>query len=300
MSKPIERYQKLAFKEALSTTHHYPIACKDLSLIIRQAYNKLPKNLQFVLFQDTLAAFRLLPGMQTRNAVSAAHLLLQSAEAVFPKQRKNLAVAEFKHAKVAHKRRHKAHQEEESTTELPQDVLLHIFSFLDIHSLVSVSLVCWSWNFAAGNNQLWQSQYATFFGSKRGSSSTREQQNDRREKNKELTLLQKNKITTTSIDWREAFKEMYIGNSSKRLTANRGYCGQCETIVWLDAMKCCNGDSGNQRIIPVSSHQVVEYLLNGSSSIMSSSDSEDSDSEPDEGYIPRLWAYPKNIDLAKA
>lgn len=51
--------------------------------------------------------------MQTENAVSAAHLLLQSVEAALPKQKKNMAVTEFKHAMVAHKRCAKAHQVEE-------------------------------------------------------------------------------------------------------------------------------------------------------------------------------------------
>lgn len=50
--------------------------------------------------------------MQTSNAVSAAHLLLRSAEAALPKQKRNLAVTEFKQAMVARKRRCKAREEE--------------------------------------------------------------------------------------------------------------------------------------------------------------------------------------------
>lgn len=48
--------------------------------------------------------------MQTQSAVSAVHLLLQSVEAALPKQKRNMAVTEFKQAMVAHKRRSKAHQ----------------------------------------------------------------------------------------------------------------------------------------------------------------------------------------------
>ncbi|KAG8652973.1 hypothetical protein MANES_06G154300v8 [Manihot esculenta] len=218
MSNSTERYQKLAFKEALSRIHHYPVACKDLSFILREAYQKLPKNLQSVVYQDTLTAIRLLPEIQTCSAVSAAHLLLRSAEAVLPKQRKILAVTEFKHSKVAHKRRSKAHQEEETpaATELPQDVLLHIFSFLDIQSLVSVSLVSWSWNFAAHNNQLWHSLYAIFFGSKCDTML----QNGRQGENKEFTLLQEHADARTSIDWREAFKRKYMGMLLRHLVAH--------------------------------------------------------------------------------
>ena len=50
--------------------------------------------------------------MQTQTAVSAANLLIQSAEAVLPKQKRVLAVTEFRHAKIAHKRRCKDGQEE--------------------------------------------------------------------------------------------------------------------------------------------------------------------------------------------
>ena len=50
--------------------------------------------------------------IRTRSAVSSAHLLLQSVEAALPKQKRNIAVTEFKHAMVSHKRRCKAQQEE--------------------------------------------------------------------------------------------------------------------------------------------------------------------------------------------
>lgn len=50
--------------------------------------------------------------MKTRSAVLAAHVLLQSVEATLPKQKKNLAVTEYKNAMIAHKRRAKARQEE--------------------------------------------------------------------------------------------------------------------------------------------------------------------------------------------
>lgn len=54
--------------------------------------------------------------MQTRNAVSGAHVLIQSAEATLPKQKKNLAVTEFKQAMIAHKRRCKARKEEKGNS----------------------------------------------------------------------------------------------------------------------------------------------------------------------------------------
>ncbi|KAL6127639.1 hypothetical protein ACLB2K_071002 [Fragaria x ananassa] len=165
--------------------------------------------------------------MKTGSAVSAAHLLLQSVEATLPKQKKNLAVAEYKNAMVVHKRRTKARQGE-NVGHLPQDVLVNVFSFLDFQSLVSVGLV-------AGNS------------------------------------------------------------SSEKLKSSRGYCRHCKTIVWLDNMKCFNEHIGLntefQKIDPVLPSQVVDYLLEGSISLKSSSES-DSDSDSEEGlFFSRLWAY---------
>ncbi|KAK2654017.1 hypothetical protein Ddye_013873 [Dipteronia dyeriana] len=292
MSNPTKRYQNLAINEALSRIYRYPIACKELSLILRRVYNKVPKNLQSLIFQDTLTAFRLLPGVQTCNAVSAAHLLLQSAEAALPKQKKNLAITEFKQAMVAHKRRCKARQEEEGSVQLPQDVLVHVFSFLDMQSLVSVGLVSWSCNLAASDSHLWHTHYAIFFGNSDNPSKTKEQ-NSRREID---TLLKEDTTANSCIDWREAFKRAYIGNSSKKLTSNRGFCGHCNAIVWLDNLKCSNTHCGvkpqNQQIKFVSLYQVVDYILDDPSSIASSSDS---DSESDEEFSTSLWAYPKHL-----
>lgn len=62
MSNPLERYQKLGLSESLPRIHRYPLACKELSFILRGAYAKFPKNLQALIFQDTFTAFRLLPG----------------------------------------------------------------------------------------------------------------------------------------------------------------------------------------------------------------------------------------------
>lgn len=46
--------------------------------------------------------------IETKSAVSAVHFLLQSVEAALPNRKKNVAVTEFKHAMVSHKRRSKA------------------------------------------------------------------------------------------------------------------------------------------------------------------------------------------------
>ncbi|XP_059429047.1 F-box protein At5g52880 [Corylus avellana] len=295
MSNQLERYQKLGLSESLPRIYRYPIACKELSFILRAAYNKLPKNLQSLVFQDTLTAFRLLPEMQIRTAVSAAHILHQSAEAALPKQKRNLAITEFKHAMVAHKRRYKAHQEERGSAQLPQDILMHIFSFLDLQSLVSVGLVCWSWNLAASDDHLWQLQYSSIFSNFDHCLKSKGHQIGRPVEDEEFRFLEED-MNTSSIDWREAFKRAYIGNASKNLTSSRGYCGHCDTIVWLSNLKCSNGHHGlnseNQQLKRVSPCQVVEYILDDSLQFISSSDS---DSDSDGGSISRLWAYPRHM-----
>lgn len=50
--------------------------------------------------------------MQAKSDVEAANVLLQAAEASFPKQKRVLAAKMFKNAMVAHKRRWKVRQEE--------------------------------------------------------------------------------------------------------------------------------------------------------------------------------------------
>lgn len=293
MSNPTERYQKLRLGESLPTIYRYPIACKELSFILRGAYTKLPKNLQSLIFQDTLTAFRLLPEMQTSGAVAAAHILLQSAEAALPKQKKSSVVTEFKHAKVAHKRRSKAHKEEKGSAQLPQDVLLDIFSLLDLQSLISVAQVCGSWNLAANDNHIWKLQYTMVFGRSGNCSKIKKIQWDGRSLKDYCTFLEENTVSQTHIDWKETFKRAYIGTFSKKLMSNRGYCWHCKTIVWLKNMKCSNKQCElkyeSLQIKPVSPHQVVEYIMDGYISTISSSDSDDEfDEEP---ISRRLWAY---------
>ncbi|KAL6533256.1 hypothetical protein OROMI_027368 [Orobanche minor] len=113
MKNPIDRYQTLKLKEALSIPSQYLFACKELSFILKNAYSKSPKNLQSLIFQETLFAFSLLPQIQTQSAISAANSLLQSAELVLPKQKRALAVTEHKHAVVVSKRKSKTNQKEQ-------------------------------------------------------------------------------------------------------------------------------------------------------------------------------------------
>ncbi|XP_022922152.1 F-box protein At5g52880 isoform X1 [Cucurbita moschata] len=280
MTDPLERYQNLALTDSLAKSYSYPLACKELSFITRGAFNKLPKNLQSLIFQHIITAFHLLPEMQTSSAVSAAHLLAQGVEASLPKQKRNSAIVEFKKAMVAHKRRSKARQEVKGSSQLPQDVLLHIFRFLDIESLVSAGLVCRSWNAAADDEYLWQFQYTTFFGC------SDEPINDK----DSVDGL----ASTPHVDWKEAFKGAYVGNSLWRNRSGRGYCKHCDTIVSFSTLRCPNdhGRNKNKQIKPLSINQVVEYVLTGTSELIYSSDS---DTDSDEVVISEFWALPKYL-----
>lgn len=45
---------------------------------------------------------------------------------------------------------------------------------------------------------------------------------------------------------------------SKKVTSQRGFCKQCNSIVWLNNSKCSNGEiSDEHQIMPVSLEQVV-------------------------------------------
>lgn len=294
-SNPIQRYQNLRLKESLCRPYCYSLACKELSLFLRSAYSICPKNLQSQIFQDTLFAFSLLPEIQVQYAISAANSLLQSAEFALPKQKRGLAVKEYKHAMVACKRKSKSLQEEEVLTVLPRDVLFHIFGFLDLQSLVSTAAVCRSWNAVASDDHLWKSLHATFFGKLDNPFKLKLDNNtDGTIKSKKDVHSANHAETKADTDWRNVFKRAYREICSRRFKSHRGCCSSCGSIVWLNSNKCSNTsgiiDISTHQINPLSTRQIVEYILGGSFSSESSSDG-DSDSDTDDNSFCKLWAY---------
>ncbi|KAM3319898.1 F-box protein [Capsicum chacoense] len=280
----VERYQKLGLKHSLNQPYRYPIVCDELSIIIKNAYSKLPKNLQSLIFQDSLAAFRLLPQMQTQAAISAAQGLLHSMEAALPKQKKALAASEFKQAMVTHRRRRKVQLVLEGRSQLPQDVLVHVFGFLDLKSLVTASLVCRSWNVAGSDNHLWQCIHISFFGKSSDNPNIIRLTYD-----VERISFTPANITAANVDWKDAFKRTYRGISIK-VTSQRGFCKQCNSIVWLSNSRCSNECYGKisdeHQTMPASLEQIVEYVTEESiPSLDSDTDSDDS--------ADGLWAYPR-------
>ncbi|RWV97325.1 hypothetical protein BHE74_00020398 [Ensete ventricosum] len=284
-----ERYEKLGLAEALSRAHDYPSACHELGLILRLAYADLPKNLQAVVFQDTLSAFRLLPEcpiiiytvhsnpslskhfhlallvityrVQTGHGLSSANVLLQAAEVALPKQKKALAVSEFKHAAVAHKRRSKAHHDGGSVI-LPYDVLVHIFSFLDLRSLASVGLVCWAWNSAAIDNGLWQMLYNNLFDNQ-STCTSKEQDHKLVHDRKDVVFHGGMGVDPIiNINCKEAVRRKCKDVSSWRYLPNRVVCGHCQSIIWSSGITCQTSHEctkiGNQKlnIRPMSPNKV--------------------------------------------
>ncbi|XP_071690584.1 F-box protein At5g52880 [Rutidosis leptorrhynchoides] len=291
-SGAFDRYRKLAIEDSL-TTRHYSSACKELALILKLSYPKFPKSLQSIVIQDVLTAFRLLPKMQTQTAVSAANTLLQSVESTLPKQKKALAVTEFKHAMVAHKRYSKArHNNEQDFVELPQDILVHIFSFLDLQSLVSASEVCRSWNVASSDNRLWQLVCNMVFNTFYKLSKINKLYGELTLDENPETSQQSNNCSN-NLDWRTVFKKTYNGCSLKEMfKSSRGFCKHCHAIVWSSDIRN-ESNSGLKckyhQIKPISTRRIAEYINGDYASSDSNSDSDSSDE-----FTSKLWAYPKS------
>jgi len=116
--------------------------------------------------------------------------------------------------------------------DIPQDILVHIFSFLDMHSLVAAGLVCWSWNSAANDNKLWKMNYSIFFG---------------------LSHLSCNNIPVSgvhysmnsvsdypSFSWKESFHSKYEECASWKFASNRAFCAHCRSVIWLSNLTCAS------------------------------------------------------------
>ncbi|XP_020581893.1 F-box protein At5g52880 isoform X2 [Phalaenopsis equestris] len=297
-----EKYAQLGLADALSRPYDYSSSCQELALILRRAYSKLPKNVQSLIFRDTLSAFRLLPNVEPSIGIPAANLLVQAAEAALPKQKKTLASSEFKHVMVAQRRRLKV-LEHEGSIHLPQDILLHVFRSLDVRSLVNASSVCRSWNAAAKENMLWMSQYSIIFGkfnffvhSKSGDYADN------------IDAIMIGRDLSANFDWRGVFIRRFIGCSAWRSRPHRAICMHCQSVIWLSGLtcdtphRCRKSEQGRIKIKPIPAYMLVDYLLDDCESSrhklafsFSDSDESDSDGSPAPKWLPKLWAFPRLI-----
>ncbi|CAL4894517.1 unnamed protein product [Urochloa decumbens] len=290
-----ERYREMRIAATLSRPWDYPTACGELAALLRLGYADLPKAAQALAAADVLLAFRLLPDVQTGYALSATNVLLQAVEVALPKQKKAQAVSEFKHSVIAHKRRARV-QQNSGLPHIPQDVLVHIFSFLDMHSLVAAGLVCWSWNSAANDNDLWKMNYSLFFGigylSCNGSPVCGAQ-NSRG--------LVQSSMDSVSVDqnfgWKESFQSKYAGKSgSWKFASNRALCGHCRSVIWLSNLTCaaphhCPKNGRDEvKLLPLLPDTVAKYILHDDLAAPSSKSDDTDDSDYENGQ-PRFWTF---------
>ncbi|XP_074281758.1 F-box protein At5g52880 isoform X1 [Silene latifolia] len=292
MTNSLEKYTNLGLRDSLSIPYKYPIACKELGVILRSYYSKSPKSLQSLVFDDTLFAFHLLPLMQTQSAVSAASLLIQSAESALPKQKRVLAASEFKQAKISYKRRGKILQDDKGSLNLPQDVLVHLFCFLDVQSLLTAGLVCRSWNAAANDSYLWQFQYTNHFDDSERVSKFKGLADNDTAVGKQHELSTK-VCTNVNNNWKDNFRKAYLGNPYK---SDRGYCLYCNSIVWLSNLRCPNqglGRTANKHELdPLSPDQIGKYIVDELElPLLMYSEDHCSDSDEDYDYVPSsgIW-----------
>ncbi|WVZ99317.1 hypothetical protein U9M48_044638 [Paspalum notatum var. saurae] len=289
-----ERYREMGIAAALSRPWDYPMACGELAALLRLGYADLPKAAQALVASDVLLAFRVLPDVQTGYAVSAANALLQAVEISLPKQKKAQAVSEFKHSVIAHKRRARV-QQNSGSPHIPQDILVHIFSFLDMHSLVAVGLVCWSWNSASNDNYLWKMNYSLFFGLGHLNC------NNIPESVQHSCDIVQNSMSSVPIEsnfnWKESFHNKYKECASWKFASNRALCGHCRSVIWLSNLTCASphncpkNGKDDAKFRPLLPDTVAKYILRVEDLAASSSESDDTDDSDYESGHPRFWTF---------
>ncbi|PVH62100.1 hypothetical protein PAHAL_3G206100 [Panicum hallii] len=291
-----ERYRGMGIAAALLRPWDYPTACGELAALLRIGYAEIPKAAQALVASDVLLALRLLPDVQTGYALSAANTLLQAVEVALPKQKKAQAVSEFKHSVIAHKRRARV-QQNSGLPHIPHDVLVHIFTFLDMHSLVATGLVCWSWNSAANDNNLWKMHYSLFFGLCRLRCNSIPVSGVQKSRD-----LVQSSIDSVSIDpnfwWKESFHSKYAECASWKFASNRALCGQCRSVIWLSNLTCaaphhCPRNGRDEvKLRPLLPDTVAKYILHHDDlAASSSSESDDTDDSDYENGHPRFWTF---------
>ncbi|XP_048549030.1 F-box protein At5g52880 [Triticum urartu] len=291
----VKRYAEMGIAAALSRPWDYPTACRELAELLRHGYAGLPKPAQALAAADVLVAFRLLPDVQTEYALAAANGLLLAVETSLPKQKKSQAVSEFKCSVVLHKRRAKV-QQEPDPPDIPNDVLVHIFSFLDTRSLVAASLVCWSWNSSANDNKLWRMNYSLFFSTSHlRSNSTLVSSGVQ---NSHGILAQNNVdpvFDDPNLNWKEVFYKKHAEHISWSAASNRAICQQCRSVLWLSNLTraaphhCPKKGKDEIKLMPLLPYAVACYILKAQDQPSSSSDSNDSDSDSEINVLRRLW-----------
>ncbi|XP_024518644.1 F-box protein At5g52880-like [Selaginella moellendorffii] len=297
------RYSSLRLGEALNRRCDYARACKELAVLLKQAYGIAPKSLQAALFQDLLAAFRILQDHPWCSAgdFSAASALLQASDSVLPKHKKGLAAGEFRKAAISLQRSSKNQSELDESCQLPVDVLVHVFSFLDPISLATAGCVCRSWNSEYKDANLWQKLFTvvlenTSFDPTRVLQLAGFELGD----DDSSTPLRVKDVSIQKIGcWKKAFEIAVLRSPKLLYLFTRAQCLTCKATFWSSelclqtfANQCSKKNFQEHKLRPLLLEQVVSFVLMGSRQAYNTK--KDSDSDEDQ-YLPyaKLWEYAK-------
>ncbi|MCD7469476.1 hypothetical protein HAX54_008531 [Datura stramonium] len=244
----VERYQKLGLKESLNQAYHY-------YCVLKWKKEGRVRESESVPSSKVITRYCLILQLQFRVLSQLVKIGVSSSSSL------RVGVTTVENSKFL-------------VAANLQDVLVHIFGFLDLKSLVTASLVCRPWSVAASDNHLWQSIHISFSGS----------QSD----NPNIIRLTYDLFICVAVLTQE-FQEKVT--SEGLLQAVQFNCLQ------LSNSKCCNECYGKitdrHQIIPVSLEQIVEYVID--ESIPSLDSDSDSDDSVDSSFF-KLWAYPRRFE----
>eukprot|EP00897_Mesotaenium_endlicherianum_P003040 jgi/Mesen1/2764/ME000170S01880 len=282
----VDDYMTLQLQPAFLRRRDYAEACRELALLLRKLYAAASKSLQAVLFDDTIVAFQRLPLMGGSEQKAAAHLLLRAAEAVLPKQRRQVAALEFKQACLTWTRNYRRlygsggggggdetddddAADHAGAAQLPLDVMHSVLRFLDAVSLARVAAVCSSFRHLAADERLWRAQMLEIFGEHGAPEACPPD-------------------APVGLSW-----------AAGPFTSNRADCPVCNSIQWVQIPHTDPGGDvpyrcRHQRVM-ISAKQVVGLFLRkfARGGVLSSSDSDDSsDGEdlPEYQGRAKLWS----------
>ncbi|KAK3138210.1 hypothetical protein QOZ80_5AG0365870 [Eleusine coracana subsp. coracana] len=162
-----------------------------------------------------------------------------------------------------------------------------------MRSLVSAGLVCWSWNSAAVDNNLWSMNYSLFFGACNVNGINIPVVSGVQ------NIYGQNSTDSVSIGpnfgWKELFHDKYAECEAWRFASNRALCGHCRSVIWLSNLTCasphhCSKDKKDEvKLRPLLPDNVAEYILHAEDLAASSSDGDDANSDSDDEYEHRRF-----------
>ncbi|EFJ04287.1 hypothetical protein SELMODRAFT_432551, partial [Selaginella moellendorffii] len=185
--------------------------------------------------------------------------------------------------------------------QLPVDVLVHVFSFLDPISLATAGCVCRSWNSEYKDANLWQKLFTvvlenTSFDPTRVLQLAGFELGD----DDSSTPLRVKDVSIQKIGcWKKAFEIAVLRSPKLLYLFTRAQCLTCKATFWSSelclqtfANQCSKKNFQEHKLRPLLLEQVVSFVLMGSRQAYNTK--KDSDSDEDQ-YLPyaKLWEYAK-------